>query len=63
VSELNILLTKIKQADAKTVDDVKKVVDGYFEELVFSLLKSEWTQMTSKQKDEFLKSVFNNIIK
>lgn len=63
VSELKILLSHIKQANPKSVVEVKEAADGYFEEIVWSVLKDEWNVMTSEQKDEFVKTVFNNIIK
>ena len=63
MSELTIIVQKVRDSGTETVDDVRDVVDDYFEQLVYSLLKAEWDQLSDDEKYQFVVAVIRNITK
>lgn len=56
--ELAEIFKRVHAAKCVTVEDVGKVVDAYFQWVVWSLLKEEWDQMNDVQKGVFVARVF-----
>lgn len=56
--ELSQLLEHVEKAKAKSVDDVKTIVDKYFSEIEFSSLKYEWDMLSIEMREQIYNKIF-----
>lgn len=59
--ELKRLLKEVRTARCSTIEDVRAVVEDYFQRITWSLLLDEWNRMTAQEKHRFVTKVFNDI--
>lgn len=60
-TELKRLLEELRNARCSTIEEVRAVVEDYFERITWSLLLDEWNRMTVQEKNRFITKVFNQI--
>ena len=59
-NELAEIINQVRSARCTSVDQVRNVLDGYFNQITWSLLKDEWVRLSEREKSELAIKVFND---